>query len=287
MPEDALAGLQGKDFLVKFGVKQGEAPAFDSESGQQGSYIKYFKDAETRLRFLEDVTDWTEVWMHFSQSKSRDYPCTGSKSTCPGCNHENQKESRASKRYIVNALGVKSGYVDLYKIPVSIIEDLIRLENNDGGSIQKRDYTILKFQKDDGTKYGVDKEDRDQLDLTEHKKLMKDHQEALADAFREVWGGLPEEDGYSGGDLYELPISKAGYLQPQPLKKVEKVEFPDDPPSEPAAQRDEEQQEISEAQLRSMSEDQITEVYKRAGVRLPDSWGSKDALVDRLIAALS
>lgn len=276
---------------MQFGVKQGEAPAYDPESGGGGgSYIKYFKDKETRLRFLEPVHEWTEVWMHFSQSKSRDYPCTGVKSSCPGCNHENEKEAKASKRYIVNAVNITSGYVDLWKIPVSIIEDFLRLEAADG-SISKRDYTVLKFIKDNGTKYSVDKEDRDDLDLTQYSGLMKDHQEALAEAFREVWGGLPDEEGYTGGELYEIPsgISKSGYLTPPPtLKKVERVEAPvPDPPTEPAAQQNEEQQEISEAQLRSMSQDQLFDVYTRAGVEPPESFGSTDELVDQLIAALS
>lgn len=272
---------------MQFGIKQGEAPAYDPESGTGGgSYIKYFKDNETRLRFLEPVHEWTEIWMHFSQSKSRDYPCTGVKSTCPGCNHENEKEAKANKRYIVNALGVKSGYVDLWKIPVSIIDDFLRYEANDG-SIMNRDYTVLKFQKDGGTKYSVDKEDRDGLDLTEHSKLMKDHQEALADAFREVWGGLPEEDGYTGGDLYQAPISRSGYLStPKPTVTLNKGD--DVPPTEPAAQSDAGEQEIelTEAELRAMSADDLIALYKRVGIPTPAFSGADD-LVNHLIAALS
>lgn len=272
---------------MQFGVKQGVAPVYDPESGSSGggSYIKYFKDSETRLRFLEKISDWTEIWMHFSQSKSRDYPCTGERSTCPGCNHENEKEAKASKRYIVNALSPKSGYVDLWKIPVSIIDDLLRLEAADG-SIMKRDYTILKFQKDNGTKYSVDKEDRDALDLDEYIKLSKDHQEALADAFREVWGGLPEEDGYTGGDLYEAPITRQGYLRLATPEPAPKQEFPDVPPTEPASQQDEDSQELTEAQLRAMDADQVIEVYKMARVPVP-AFSDKDELVDKLIAALS
>lgn len=272
---------------MQFGVKQGDAPPYDPDSGSGGgSYIKYFKDAETRLRFLEEITEWTEVWMHFSQSKSRDYPCTGDRKSCPGCNHENDKEAKASKRYVVNAYAPASEYVDLWKIPVSIIDDLIRQSNNDGGTIKARDYTILKYQKDGGTKYSIDKEDREPMDLEQYAGSLKDHQEALAEAFREVWGGLPDEDDYSGGDLYEAPqITVRKSPAPEPTSWSNGGGF-SSPPSEPAAPAEPEQQEITEAQLRAMNADQIFEVYKIAGVPVP-AFSDKDELVDRLIAALS
>lgn len=274
---------------MKFGVKQGEAPAYDPEGGSGGSYIKYFKDNETRLRFLEEVTDWTEVWMHFSQSKSRDYPCTGDRGSCPGCNHENEKEAKASKRYIVNAVATKSGYVDLWKIPVSIIDDIIRQSNNDGGTIKARDYTILKYQKDGGTKYSIDKEDRAPMDLEQYSSVMKDHQEALADAFRDVWGGLPNEDDYIGGELYEAPrprVTVATSAPPAGSWSSTGSGYQEDPPSKPAAHQEPEQQEITEAQLRAMSAEGIFEVYKMAGIPVP-AFSDKDDLVNKLIAALS
>jgi hypothetical protein len=278
---------------MQFGVKQGEAPVYDPESGTGGgSYIKYFKDNETRLRFLEPVHEWTEIWMHFSQNKSRDYPCTGQRSTCPGCNHENEREAKAQKRYIVNAYSPKSEYVDLWKIPASLIDDFIRFETNDG-SISARDYTVLKYIKEGRTKYSVDKEDKDAADLSEHQQHMRDHQEALQEAFREVWGGLPDEPEYTGGDLYEAPINKSGYLQPPKPQGVRgqhvTLKQEDDlPPTEPAAQSDQGEQEIelSEAQLRAMSADELIALYKRIGMPTPAFSGADD-LVDHLIAALA
>lgn len=274
---------------MQFGVKQGEAPAYDPDAGASGSYIKYFKDNETRLRFLEETVEWTEVWMHFSQSKSRDYPCTGVRSTCPGCNHENQREAKASKRYIVNALAPKTGYVDLWKIPASIFDDFDR-QYQLSGTVQDRDFTVIKFLKEGRTNYSTDKEDKDGLDLTEYRALMKDHQEALAEAFREVWGALPNEEGYTGGDLYEAPAPKPRLnVVPEPKAEPQKSwsdgGYPD-PPSEPAAPEVPEQQEITEAQLRAMTADEVLAVYRVAGVPVP-AFSDKDELVDKLIAALS
>src|SRR5580765_1006110 len=98
---------------MKFGIR-----AAESTSTTDGDYIRYFKKGETRLRFLEEVGDWTEYWAHFNASKQRDYPCTGDRKTCPGCNSENEREAKASKRFLTNA--VHEGFVNLYKVPASL-----------------------------------------------------------------------------------------------------------------------------------------------------------------------
>ena len=228
---------------MKFGVKQGEEPAYDPEAaGTAGSFIKYFKDGKTTLIFLEEINQWTSVWMHFNQTKNRDYPCTDDKPTCPGHNSENEREARASRRYIVNALNVETGYVDLWKIPYSIIDDLLR-QSDKFGTIKDRPYTIYREDKPKTT-YSIDREEPMEIDRSEYTPLMKDHQEALAEAFREVWGGLPDEPEYTGGDLYsgDEPVSNGGYLKPLDKERV-RVDYPQegyvDPPSEPAAEEDE------------------------------------------------
>lgn len=274
---------------MQFGVRKAEAPEYDPESaGGGGSYIKYFKDNQTTLRFLQPINDWTEVWMHFSAAKSRDYPCTGDRSTCPGCTSDNEREAKASKRYIVNALSPATGYVDLWKIPFSIIDDLMRQEEK-WGTIRDRDYTVIKSKNNAGqTGYSVDREDPDKMDLEPFASKMKDHQEALADAFREVWGALPGEEDYSGGELYSAPQKpRVSISTPEPQKSWSDGGFPKDPPSEPAAQSEPEQQELTEAQLRAMSIPELQEIYRIAAVEIPGDFNGKDDLVDNLIAQLS
>lgn len=265
---------------MQFGVKAGEEPAYDPEtSSVGGSYIKYFKDYSTTLRILEEINDWTSVWMHFSQGKNRDYPCTDDKPTCPGHNSENEREAKANKRYIVNALNVDTGYVDLYKIPYSIYEDFVRYSDK-FGTITDRDYTVYKSKDGNKTSYSVDREDPVELDLSQYDGLKKDHQEALQEAFREVWGALPDEDGYKGLSFDDEPISKGGYMQP-----IKKEEAPADPPSKPTDQDDGDQW-VSEAQLRAMTAEQVLGIFKASNIPAP-AFTDKDELVDQLIAALS
>jgi hypothetical protein len=275
---------------MQFGVAQAQEPAYDPEAnGSQGSYIKYFKDKATTLIFLEEIKDWTSVWMHFNQTKNRDYPCTDDRPTCPGHNSENEREAKASKRYIVNALNTETGYVDLYKIPYSLIDDLLR-QSDKFGTIMDRPYTIYKDQVANKTSYSIDREEKTDTDLTEAKTQLKDHQEALKEAFREVWGGLPDEPEYSGGQLFGLeePITAAGYLKPldKPRSMADADRFPDDPPSEPAAQQDEGQRELTMEQLQAMDVNEVIEVYRIAKLPVP-AFKDHDDLVKQLVAALS
>lgn len=278
---------------MQFGVKQAVEPEYDPDAaGAQGSYIKYFKDKATTLIFLEEIPEWTSVWMHFNQTKNRDYPCTDDRPTCPGHNSENEREAKAAHRYIVNAFNPETGYVDLYKIPYSLMEDLHRY-NGKFNTIKDRPYTIYKDQVSGQTKYSIDREDPVDTDLSEARTQLKDHQEALAEAFREVWGALPGEDGYTGLAMFSVddePISQAGYLKPldtpRQVEKSWKDDLPADPPSEPAADEDEGQRELTVEQLNAMDVNQVIEVYKIAKLPVPP-FTDHDDLVRQLVTALS
>lgn len=285
---------------MKFGVRAGDAPAYNPNSGTSGEYVrylKYFTQKATTLRYLEEPDEWTKVFMHYNQEKKREYPCTDDFATCPGHNSAFERERSTSVRYIVNALDTETGYVDLFKIPSSIYDDFVRFRDK-FGTIKDRDYTVYKSgEGKEKTSYSVDREEPFKLDLSKYK--LATHNDALEEVFREVWGGTPEEPGYRGmvygGDDDFTPD---GYLKPvepgEPSidlpKREQKWEdkFPADPPSEPAAQRDEEQQEveITEAELRAMTAAQVIDIYKRAGIAIP-TFSDKDELVDQLISALS
>lgn len=289
-----------------FGTKK-----IDEKPMDDGDYIKYFKEEETPLRFLEELSDWTSVWMHFSNSKNRDYACTDARDTCPGHNSPDDREKKAAKRYIVNALSPDTGFVNLWKIPFSLIEDLMRQEAKDG-TITARTYTVLKRKSSTGqTSYSLDWDDKDQMDLAPYREHMKDHQGALANGFREAWGGLPGEDGYSAEhELYsdDSPPPAWAKAAQEPVQdsavKIAKAVFnpykvdstimgrpangqDTPPPSEPAAAGDASEQEISESQLRSMTEQEVIKVYELAGVNVPPSYTNTNDLVDNLIAVLS
>lgn len=275
---------------LKFGVKVADAPDLDpmAESGG-GRYIQYFKDGETRLRILEEHGEWTKVWMHFNQSKKIEYPCTGDRESCPGHNSTDEREAKASCRFITNALDRETGYVNLYKIPASIEGDFER-QASKYGTLLDRDYEVIRESGDRGTSYSVDRCDPDDLDISEHLKYVQDHGPALEEAFRDVWGGLPDEDDYTGGEVFGLKPKRS---------KVDKVDKPwsaqgsaaadDKPPfREPDSERVEQDQEYTEAQLRTMKPKEIREIYASLGIKVPKKIkDDTDALVNRLITALA
>lgn len=269
---------------MKFGVRAAEA----TKSSASGStdWLRYFKDVETRLRFLDELDDWIEVWMHFSQSKMRRYPCTGDRDTCPGCLSENEREAKASKAYIVNAL--TDGYVNAWIIPGSLFEDMDRHKDKGGGTILDRDFTVVKKNTDAGVRYAVDREERDRIDLSRYEDKKRDPQKMLMDAYVEVWGAQPGEKVTEREIIAKTPPR----IMPKTFENEVKGSWGDnlgDPPSEPQAQQDsepEEDQEISETQLRAMSAPQIKALFVQCGLEVPAT-DETDKLADYLIASLT
>ena len=301
---------------MKFGVKVAERTSKPTNSsGSNSDWIRYFKNTETRLRFLEEMEEWTEVWFHFSQGLMRNYPCTGERDKCPGCTSENEKEARASKKYLVNALS--DGYVNLWMLPASTWDDLDRYKDKSGGTILDRDYTIIKH-KGDRTTYSVDREERDRIDLQPYESKKKDHQAMLFAAFVEVHpelalqsDDLPREEkpaprksiSLSQNDFDKLSAEQIAELdraagwsqtgsQASSMRDVMNEKADDDvPPSEPQPQQDQaveedEDQEISEDQLRAMSVPQIKALFQQCGLEAPDT-DDVNVLADRLIELLS
>lgn len=304
---------------MKFGTKAGEAPRQSSAGG--GKFIKYFRKGETRVRFLEEMDDWTKIYEHFNQTKSRSYPCTGDQNTCPGCTSSNERERTASVRFVTNALTPDNGYVDLWKVPVSIHDDLARYADKDGGTIRARDYTVVQFKDDtDRVKYSVDREEKDRIDLDPYQAKLQDHQQALADAYIEAWGSLPDQAhpaevsqdvtdhraqmkaantrrlrSVNEDEVAKKPAPAKGDLDEatgKPLRE-QTPEHLQDPPSEPAAPevegeqgQDETEVELDEKDLRAMSAEQIKGLFRQCQLPVPDT-DDTTVLADELITALN
>ena len=273
---------------MRFGIKKKDAPAY--EGGSDGRYIKYFKKGEKKLRFLEETDEWTKFFDHFSQSKSRSFPCTGDRETCPGCTSENEKESRASCRFLVNALDVETGYVDLWKVPVSIMDDLERYEAKDG-SMTARAYTVIQFKSEGKTKYSVDKEERISTPVSDYSDKMLDHEDALQAAYAECWGQDPAD--------HESPVQ-------EPTRRKEKKSKPkkdegwktevkedDEPPFEKRAEEPDpvdaytsDEMVIDESELYKMDSDELKSLFRQAGLRVPGT-SDPDVLREKLLAKLA
>lgn len=274
-----------------FGVKKADEPEFTEGGTTGGSYIRYFEEGTTRIRIHEEINDWTSVWMHFNQTKNREYPCTDDRENCPGHNSENERERKASKRYIVNATvyDVEKGeytYTNLYKIPYSIIDDFMRFEEK-FGTLMDRDYEIIRKKGTNGTSYSVDRCDPEDVDHAQYSQYLQDHQEALAEAFREVWGGLPDEDEYTGGSVFGLKPVSTKIKKAEPVKTWTDEEEP--PPfKEPAPTTEEEDRVLEESDLRKMGVSEIIGIYEMLGLEIPEGMLKEtDTLVDHMISSMS
>lgn len=304
--------------MVQFGTQFSKEEAENQGGSTSGRYIKYFKNSQTTLRFLEEMektpgvpSPWTMYWEHYSQAKQRSYPCLGRNNHCPGC----ESGDRSSKRYLVNALS--DGYVDVWKIPSSIIDDLVRKSDRDGGTIRARDYTVYKTGTGMNTEYGVENEDKEKIDLDAFADKMQDHQAALTEAFIEAWGVTPAEFVAERTDQgsqepaprkepVQRPTSSVEAMRAEANRAQQAVQEPEDPAlAEVEAQIEElrakkaakaavkraepepepEEEVISEEDLRAMSAEDLIELYIRTGVTPPDTT-DQQKLADYLIEAL-
>lgn len=270
---------------MKFGSAKANETAAESGGGGNGKYIRSFRDQETNLRFLDELDTWYAYWEHFDQGKSRSFPCTRDRNTCPGCTSENERTASAAKRYLVNAIREFKGkeYVDLFKVPVSLMEAINR-RNDQDGSITARNYTIVKMGKGTDTKYMLEWDDKSRIDFDKYAADKQDFEEALMNAYVEVWGPP---------DLAEpaKPAVQVARVEEKPKAKSESP-FEADPPSEPKAAteqdaaEDDEDEVISEDALRKMGSEQLVELYGRCGIEVPREGMAPKELADYLIEKL-
>lgn len=317
---------------MQFGTKR------KNETTSTGKgWIKYPKDGDNVLRFLEEMDDWTKYYEHFDEEKRVSYPCPGRdfRDQCPGCikkdradkiAQENGTETTvwgASKKYLVNVLD-DSGYVNVWKIPASALDDLI-LFSDRFGTITDREYTITKYKNREGRiKYSVDRGDPDKVDLSQYHAKMTSHEQALETSWIEAWGAPLDADGGSQEPEYlpqdnrataypeeEQPVlaRKPANMQEQAtanhiaaLKGDEEkipsepagVAVPEQAPAQAAEETasatdsdDDEEQTISEDELRSMSAAELKVLIGNCGLEVPADEERSDKLADYLIAALS
>jgi hypothetical protein len=264
--------------------------------------IRGFRDGDNRVRFLEEINDWTGYWEHYDPSlaaRGAYFPCTGNRNTCPGCVSENERTRRASKRYLVNCLS--NGYVNVYKIPVSLLDRMIRRSDADDGSIRARDYVIIKSGKGTDTEYDVEKEERSKVDFAQYTGQLIDHQQILQESYIHAIGSPPDdEDENMANQERPAPRPPVREEPARPVRTVRaeerpaKVEapvrrmtVPDVPPSEPQQEQvaAEEETVLSEEEVRAMGAIELLRLYDQCGITPPDT-ASAPALAEFLIEKL-
>lgn len=254
---------------MKFGARRADAPARGSSSGK---FIKYFQKGDKTLRFLEEMDDWTEFYDHYSQSLRRSYPCTGNRSTCPGCNSDDERERKASLRLLVNALDPETGYVDLWKVPISLEDPMERFVEK-FGTITDRHYTVTQYKDSKGVSYGIDREEKDSTPVEDYADKMTDHQDALLEAYNEAWGEDAADE--------ESPVQEPSPRKPKGSKDTEE----DEPPFSKRAEEPEDEDVIDEEDLYDMDAQQLKDLFKSSGLTVPRT-SDPEVLRERLLEEL-
>jgi hypothetical protein len=275
---------------MQFGVKTTEEQDFPTGSGG-GNFIRYFgKNGSFTLRFLEPWTEWICYWEHYSEKERCSYPCSATspegRAECPGCKLKDQypddpsmvKESRISKKYLVNAIRTDDpdadGYVNVWKIPGSLKEPL-ELSWHRDESMWKREYNVIRYEKANRVNYTLDKEDPSTFNIEMYASKLNDKQAALLDAWNYRWDPAKRE------------ASKANNAKVAEAKRTAEFENKkqeEDPPFDPAPDTDTEQV-LGESEIRAMSADQLRVWFQRAGVPIPDT-DDPSELAETLISAL-
>jgi lipopolysaccharide export LptBFGC system permease protein LptF len=292
---------------MKFGVKADK----DTDTGGSGGerYIKYFgEDGAYTLRFLQPWKEWTAYWEHFSMKFRCSYPCLANeeegipRSECPGCQLEtsddesDQREARANKKFLVNAIRTddkrSEGYVDLWKIPGSLKDDLVFNSERDKG-LSKREYIVIRREKNNRTSYSLDKEDPAPIDLSIYADKLHDHNEALTKAWEYRW----DDKKRAEEQARRAEAKKASEDKKAPVVHAEGDT--EEPPFEPKGfkkgglsivpepEKDEDEQiNVTVSSIRQMSAEQLRKLYAQGGFDAPDT-DDQAELAEKLISALS
>lgn len=270
---------------MKFGKSAAEAAEEPSRGGGGGDFIRYLKDGDTTFRIIQEPDDWTYYWEHFSPS-GFSFACPRgadeAEDVCPGCSSNNEKMKKVSRKVAFNVVQGYNGqdYVNVYKVSNALAE---KLKNRYARqtTLLDRDYTITKI-KTSGDRVDYDLEGSLPTPIDVSKFELKNIEQMLADQYYENWGdgdraqkNLAEVNQLSREDEV---VAKVRGLSVAPAPKVQ----PQDPPSEPVAQRAE--KVVEEADLRQMTLEEITLLVKtEVGEPIPPECDTTAKVVDWLM----
>jgi hypothetical protein len=235
---------------MQFGTRAADAPKLGNTPGEgDAGFMRTLKPGEYRMRFLQETDDWQQYWEHYNPTPGGfPFPCTGDRQTCPGCTSGIEKMEKASPKYAVNA---KVGnYVNVYKFPVKFYNKMVIRSERNGGTVTDRDYLVTRIGNDTSTDYDIEMMMPAPLDKTYE---INDIEKLLAKAFGEAW---PEFD--------------PSINQDQPAPSVDRREGLNEFAEPEAKQAPKEEKEVTEAELRAMSGDQLRALCDEEGIKYPE-----------------
>lgn len=251
---------------MKFGQKYKDNPAAASGGGS-GKWIKAFKEGETRMRFLQEMEDWVVYYEHYNPMGTA-FPCTGDRSTCPGCTSSNERMKQASRK--TAAVALVGQYVDVYKLPVKLVNRLsIRAERN-GGTVTDRDYLVTRIGKDKDTEYDLESGNAAPVDISAYE--LPDIEKMLETSFRENWPDFEADQILEQvEEIKKVPEKSTETKVAESLvRHADGNTYSQNPPSEPAAQSEAGEQEITIEQLKTMTPEQLKKLCSDSGAEVPD-----------------
>lgn len=268
-----------------------------SEGGGYENSIWNFRPGSTTVRFLEEIgnKEWTSYWEHYDGLKRKFFPCPGKDEGCPGCEAGN----KASKKYLVNLLiqssdddKVKSGYVNLYKVPASLVSKIMRRDDR-YQTVCDRDYEVIRMGSGMDTEYDLETGDKSHVDIESYLDQFTDHEAALQTAW-ESYAGKEKPKA----KVAAKPVRKDEDEETETFRakaerqRAERQDDAGDPPSEPRPQSEsadggaDDEEVLSEDAVRSMSIDQLHTLYSRTGLAVPAEAKTAEELADYLIEKL-
>jgi hypothetical protein len=266
---------------VKFGDTFTEDTKSDSNTGGGGRWMKTLKEGDTKMRFLSEFGDedgWVIFYEHYNPVGSS-FPCTRDRSTCPGCTSDNERMKSASRKVAVNA--VVGQYQDVYKLPITLVNRL-RIRSDRNGSITDRDYIITRIGTDQSTQYDVESANALPIDLSAYELM--DINKMLEESFNESWPDFQAdqvlkaeaptpEPKKKGGGVMSVIAERAAAAEQKPETSV--------PPSEPAAQSDQGEQEVELTldQLHGMTPEQLRTLCLNNGAPVPDGLSTQQEII--------
>lgn len=287
--------------IIRFG-KSYEEITQEVSDGSGGNWLKYFKEDVTTFRIVQEPNEWVGYWEHFNPS-GYPFPCTGDRSSCPGCTSSNEKMKKASRKIAIQVL--EGDFVNVYKVAKTVADKLAnRAERL--GTVTDRDYTIFKIKSknsDGSTKTDYDVEGGDKIPVDLTKIELKDVESMLQDAYDQSWGdGAKSKETEAKAEYSGKVSSLAEKLQR--AKEAETTETPStstisnttstdqkmesttaSSSSEASGHSEEADYDYSEDELRQLNVDEIRAVIKKEGLKLPNEamdWNT-DKIVDWLL----
>lgn len=275
---------------MRFGEKWD--PNAEPETTGTSDYLRYFKNAETTFRVLQEPDEWVDYWEHFNPN-GYPFPCTRDRKTCPGCTSNNEKMKKAQKRVAVQVL--EGEYVNAYKLPKTVADKLYNRANR-VGTISDRDYTIYKLQSKnaDGstkTEYDVEGGDKVPVDTGALREKFRDIEAILTNMYNEAWG-----DGDSAmvtkdnAESDQKVTSLKDRIKAQQMQTTEQMQETRPEPEWASSGQTEapkpKGENWTEDELRALRFEEILIVCKKEGMDVPEELVDKNdtnAVVDWLL----